>query len=180
MIHPPLLLETPHYQYPLAVFLAAKGISLLATDVDGVLTPSTIIWDANRIEQKVFNVKDGLGLRRIRKVGVQTAIITGRQSDIVDLRGAELDFDFIYQAVPDKSIVLDELLAKTGLTLAQVAYMGDDLPDLPVLKRVGLAVCPADAPAEVQRHCHWVSPFSGGDAAMRALIDLLQLAKKSV
>jgi 3-deoxy-D-manno-octulosonate 8-phosphate phosphatase (KDO 8-P phosphatase) len=175
-----ILAPYPHRLYPLAIWLAAKKIRLLATDVDGVLTPSTIIWDANRVEQKVFNVKDGLGLRRIRKLGVQTAIITGRQSDIVELRGAELDFDFIYQAVPDKSVVLDELLAKTGLTLEQVAYMGDDLPDLPVLKRVGLAICPADAPIEVQRHCHWVSPFVGGDGCMRAVIDMISLAKKSV
>ena len=172
-----MLIHPPHTQYPLPIWLAAKNIQLLATDVDGVLTPSTIIWDANRTEQKVFNVKDGLGLRRIRKIGVKTAIITGRQSDIVDLRGAELDFDFIYQAVPDKSVVLDELLAKTGLTIAKVAYMGDDLPDLPVLKRVGLAVCPADAPLKVQRHCHWVAPLAGGEGCMRALVDLIQTAK---
>jgi 3-deoxy-D-manno-octulosonate 8-phosphate phosphatase (KDO 8-P phosphatase) len=167
-----------HWQYPLPLWLAAQHIQLFITDVDGVLTPSTIVWDGNQVEQKVFNVKDGFGLRRIRKFGVKTGIITGRTSTIVAHRAKELDFDFVYQAVPDKGIVLQQLLTELNITPAQVAYMGDDLPDLPILSAVGLAICPADAVEAVKAQCHWVTTATGGNAAMREAIELLFLAKQ--
>lgn len=160
------LLDTPTLRQRLA------DIRLIATDVDGVLTPSTIIWDTNGVELKVFNVKDGYGLRKIRTRGIQTAIITGRRSSIVELRAKELDFDFCYQAVPNKVDVLNELCTKLGITPANVAYMGDDIPDVGVLERVGLAVAPADAHRRVLANVHWVSQYAGGQGAMRDFLDL--------
>ena len=154
----------------------AQKIKLVAMDVDGVLTPSTIIWNDQGIEEKVFNVKDGWALRKMKQLGFHTAIITGRKSHIVEKRGQELDFSHIFQAVPNKSVVLDELLALYDLTLDEVAYMGDDIPDLSVLQRVGFAACPADASFEVQEICHYITTRAGGDAAVREWLDIIRYA----
>jgi 3-deoxy-D-manno-octulosonate 8-phosphate phosphatase (KDO 8-P phosphatase) len=162
---------------PIQVVEKARNIKLLAMDVDGVLTPSSIIWDAQGIEQKVFNVKDGWALRKMKALGLHTAIITGRKSAIVEKRGHELDFSVIFQAVPKKSSVLDELLEIYNLCEEQVAYMGDDLPDLEVLERVGLAVCPKDASFEVLDVCDYVTSRNGGDAAVREWLDIIRYAQ---
>ena len=162
---------------PIQVVKKARNIKLLAMDVDGVLTPSSIIWDAQGIEQKVFNVKDGWALRKMKALGLHTAIITGRKSAIVEKRGHELDFSVIFQAVPKKSSVLDELLEIYHLRQEQVAYMGDDLPDLEVLERVGLAVCPKDASFEVLDVCDYVTSRNGGDAAVREWLDIIRYAQ---
>ena len=155
----------------------AKPIRLLAMDVDGVLTRSEIVYTSSGEELKCFNVKDGYGLRRVGKAGIQLAIITGRRSPITQKRAEELKFDFIYQAVPDKLAVLNELLQQTGLSAHEVAYMGDDIPDLPVLRQVGLATAPADAVSVVRKASHWVSQANGGYGAMRELAELILTAQ---
>ena len=169
-------LPTALAHVPTDIVEKAKEIKLLAMDVDGVLTPSSIIWDAKGIEQKVFNDKDGWALRKMRALGFHTAIITGRKSAIVEKRGHELDFSVIFQAVPKKSSVLDELLDIYHVTEEEVAYMGDDIPDLEVLQRVGFAVCPKDASFEVLEACHYVTTRHGGDAAVREWLDIIRYA----
>jgi 3-deoxy-D-manno-octulosonate 8-phosphate phosphatase (KDO 8-P phosphatase) len=113
----------------------------------------------------------------MKALGLHTAIITGRKSTIVEKRGHELDFSVIFQAVPKKSSVLDELLEIYHLREEQVAYMGDDLPDLEVLERVGLAVCPKDASFEVLDVCDYVTSRNGGDAAVREWLDIIRYAQ---
>ncbi|MDX2084874.1 MAG: HAD hydrolase family protein [Candidatus Melainabacteria bacterium] len=151
----------------------ARAIRLLAMDVDGVLTCGEIIYASDGQELKVFNVKDGLGLRLLRESGIQTAIITGRRSVITERRGEELGVDYIHQGVKDKHSLLEAILSEHQWTWPQVAYMGDDLPDLSVLKSVGLACCPSDAAPEVQSVCHLISRYPGGRGAIRELTDLL-------
>jgi 3-deoxy-D-manno-octulosonate 8-phosphate phosphatase (KDO 8-P phosphatase) len=171
-------LPTALAHVPQEVIEKARKIKLLAMDVDGVLTPSSIIWDAKGIEQKVFNVKDGWALRKMKALGFHTAIITGRKSAIVEKRGHELDFSVIFQAVPKKSSVLDELLDIYSVREDEVAYMGDDIPDIEVLERVGLAVCPKDASLEVLDICDYVTSRNGGDAAVREWLDIIRYAQQ--
>ena len=167
---------------PPSVLQRAAGIQLLAMDVDGVLTPSTIVWNdlgeaAGLQEAKTFNVKDGYALRKVKRAGMVTAIITGRASRIVAHRGAELDIAEVHQAVRDKTEVLAQLCQQYQLQPSQVAYMGDDEPDVGVLRLVGLATAPADAVPGVRAACHWVSQHGGGQGAMRELCDLLLYAR---
>lgn len=161
---------------PSALLTRAKGIKLLAMDVDGVLTDGRIIYDANGVEQKCFNVKDGWALKHIKTLGIKTAIITGRSSKIVARRGQELDVDFVYQGVRDKGHVLEELLATLSLPEEAVAYIGDDIPDLPLIQRVGLSACPADAVYTVKQSVHHVLTAQGGQGALRELADVILYA----
>ena len=171
-------LPTALAHIPQHIVEKAKRIKLIAMDVDGVLTPSSIIWDAKGVEQKVFNVKDGWACRKMKALGFHTAIITGRRSQIVEKRGHELDFSVIFQAVPNKSTVLDELLEIYNVNEEEVAYMGDDIPDIGVLERVGFSACPADAVFEVQAVCDWVSRRNGADAAVREWLDIIRYSHK--
>jgi 3-deoxy-D-manno-octulosonate 8-phosphate phosphatase (KDO 8-P phosphatase) len=175
----PITLAALEWHYPDALLQQAKAVKLLATDVDGVMTAGHITWDAQGVETKAFNVKDGWGLRHIRKLGVKTAIITARQSAIVAKRGAELDFDAVHQAVSNKWTCLETLLTQYGVQAHEVAYMGDDWPDMPILEKVGMATCPADAVFAVRKQCHWVSRYPGGGGALRELIDLIVAAKQA-
>jgi 3-deoxy-D-manno-octulosonate 8-phosphate phosphatase (KDO 8-P phosphatase) len=177
MPHPSFPPVAPEHPVSGAILAKAKAIKLVATDVDGVLTPSTIVWDSEGRQLQLFNVKDGYALRKIKLYGLKTAIITGRKTPMVQARGEELDFDFIHQGVKDKTLVLAELLSQTGLSLAEVAYMGDDWPDAEVLAQVGLATSPADATRAIKQQCHWVSQFAGGQGAMRELLELIVWAK---
>lgn len=178
--------------YPDELWQKASQIKLIATDVDGVLSPGTIIWtsqlpvesleDDNQnpthLELKAFNVKDGYGLRILaKKLGLQTAILTGRASTLVAHRAQELQIDHVRQGCQEKLPLLQTLCDELGLTLEQVAYVGDDLPDLAVLKAVGLSWCPADAVLGVRRACHWVSPLAGGQGVVRELVDLIWQAQ---
>jgi 3-deoxy-D-manno-octulosonate 8-phosphate phosphatase (KDO 8-P phosphatase) len=166
------------WDYPEEIIERARLIKVIATDVDGVLTQGDIIWQANGIETKQFNVKDGYGLRSIRKSGIKTAIITARESAIVAHRAQELDFDYVHQAAPNKKACLQAILDELQLGPEAVAYMGDDLPDLGVLQWVGLPTCPADAMYVVRKHCAWISHYNGGAGAMRELTDLIAAAQQ--
>lgn len=164
--------------YPQELLAAAKPIRLLLLDVDGVLTGGEIVWDSSGVESKLFSVKDGQGLRQIQKeLGIETGIVTARQSSIVERRAKELTMNFIFQAVRNKWECVAALMQEKAISAKQIAYMGDDLPDLPVLREVGLPACPADAIAPVQESCLWVSRNKGGRGAVRELTDLLLYAQ---
>jgi 3-deoxy-D-manno-octulosonate 8-phosphate phosphatase (KDO 8-P phosphatase) len=161
--------------YPKAVYAAAFGIKLLLLDVDGVLSNGQIIWDEAAIESKAFSVKDGQGLRRLRQQkGIQTGIVTARKSQLVERRAKELDFDFVFQAVPNKLEAVQALAAQLALPASAIAFMGDDWPDLAVLQWVGLPACPKDAIAPVLQSSLFISHSTGGQGAVRELTDLLE------
>ena len=148
-------------------------IKLFVFDVDGVMTDGGIIYDENGVEYKIFNAKDGQGIVMLTKAGIKTAIITARNNGTVKHRAENLNITEIYQGQKYKLPALEEIMAKYNLTFENVSYMGDDLPDLCVLKEVGLACCPNDAVQEVKSVCHFVSSRRGGRGAVRELTDLI-------
>ena len=155
--------------------LIACMIQLLALDIDGVLTDGSITFTSSGDEIKTFNAKDGLGLRRLQRAGVELAFITGRQSPILERRAEELGITHLYQDIAKKLPVLETLCAELNIPMSSVAYMGDDLPDIPILEALrktnGLAVCPSDAVPEVLQVCNFVSTKPGGHGAVRELCD---------
>lgn len=160
------------YAWKSCLARAAK-IKLLLLDVDGVLTDSTLIYGAEGGEAKAFSTRDGLGIRLLREIGVETGLITARNSEAVRRRAEDLKLAHVYQGTGKKLEALAAILAQTGLTVAEVAYMGDDWLDLPVLLKVGLAAAPADAAPEVREAVHYVTAHSGGRGAVRELCDLI-------
>jgi 3-deoxy-D-manno-octulosonate 8-phosphate phosphatase (KDO 8-P phosphatase) len=148
-------------------------IKLLLLDVDGVMTDGRIVYDANEVESKFFNVKDGHGIKMVQRGGIEVGIISGRQSQVVTNRATELGIDLISQKAIDKLAPYLEILEKTGLDDSQVAFMGDDIIDIPILRRVGFAAAPADAVEEVKPYVHFISRNSGGCGAVREICDLL-------
>lgn len=148
-------------------------IKLLILDVDGVMTDGRIVYDANGIETKFFNVKDGHGIKMLQRAGIHVAIISGRKSPVVDVRARELGIEIVYQGALDKLSPFEEILASTGLDASQVAFMGDDIIDLPILRRVGFAAAPCDAVDEVLEAVHFTSRNRGGWGAVRELCDLI-------
>lgn len=149
------------------------SIKLAAFDVDGVMTDGSITYDDNGIEYKTFNSKDGHGLAELSREGVITAIITGRKSAAVERRAKDVNITELYQGVQDKASVLDELLQKYNLTLAEVAYMGDDIPDICILEKVELAGCPKDAVQEVKDVVNFEADKNGGCGAVREFCDCI-------
>lgn len=159
--------------YSLELKNRASKIKMVAFDVDGVMTDGSITYDENGVEYKTFNVKDGQGIVRITKVGIITAIITARNNATVKHRFDNLGMSRLFMGQKDKMVAMKQLLDEYNLDLSQVAYMGDDLPDIPVLKEVGLSACPNDAIDEVKDLCHFVSLKNGGRGAVRELTDLI-------
>lgn len=151
----------------------AKNIKLLALDVDGVLTEGYITYTNSGDELKNFNVKDGLGLKYLREAGIKLAIITGRESNLVERRANDLKITNLFQGVKNKLPVFDQLLKELNLSYEEAAFMGDDLIDLEILQKVGLAACPKDAVEEVLEACHFVSSKNGGQGAVRELCSLI-------
>ncbi|WP_282003891.1 KdsC family phosphatase [Geotalea uraniireducens] len=150
-----------------------RNIRLLLLDVDGVMTDGRIIFDSNGIESKFFNVKDGHGIKMVQRAGIEVGIISGRESQVVTNRAAELGISLVYQKSLDKLTPYQAILTQTGLSDSQVAYMGDDIIDLPLLRRVGVAAAPADAVPDVLPHVHFVAKNRGGWGAVREVCDLL-------
>lgn len=148
-------------------------VKLLLLDVDGVLTDGRIVYDANGVESKFFNVKDGHGIKMLQRSGIIVGIISGRSSRVVVNRAAELGIEHVYQGALNKTGPYEDILAKTGLADHQVAYMGDDVIDLPILRRVGFAVAPADAVPDVLPLVHYVARSGGGWGAVREVCDLI-------
>lgn len=155
----------------------AKKIKLLISDIDGVMTDGGIIYDDRGLEFKKFNVKDGLIVKHLRKSGVLVGAITGRESQVVMNRCEELKFDFHYHGVKDKGKKLNDLLETMEIDMETVAYIGDDLIDVPILSQVGLAICPADALVYVQSFAHWVTQSKGGEGVFREVGDLILHSK---
>ncbi len=155
----------------------ARRIELVGFDVDGVLTNGSLFFGDDGQEYKAFNARDGHGLRMLHDHGIRTAIITGRTSQAVAHRADNLEIDMVYQGRHDKANALDELAQTTGLELSRIAYVGDDVIDLPVLCRVGLAIAVNDAHPLVVQHCHWQTPSPGGQGAGRDVSELLLKAR---
>jgi len=156
-----------------AVLERARRIRLLVLDVDGVLTDGRLYLSATGEELKVFHVRDGSGLVAAQRAGIVVAIISGRDSPAVTRRAAELGIHHVRQGVSDKGAELDRLLAELAATPAELACVGDDTPDLPMLRRAGLAVAVADAHPALREAAHWITPSNGGQGAVRDVCDLL-------
>jgi 3-deoxy-D-manno-octulosonate 8-phosphate phosphatase (KDO 8-P phosphatase) len=154
-----------------------KKIRLLLLDVDGVMTDGRIIFDSNGVESKFFNVKDGHGIKMVQRAGIKVGIISGRESRVVTARAAELGIDILHQKALNKLEPFGQVLVETGLQPAQVAFMGDDLIDVPVMRRVGFAAAPQDATPEVIPYVHYVASRRGGWGAVREVCDLLLQAQ---
>ncbi len=150
-----------------------NDIKLLVLDVDGVLTDGGIVYTADGQEIKRFDCKDGAGLKYWRRAGGQVAWITGRASDIVSRRAQELGVDVVRQGIKVKRPVLEEVFAELGVSAAQTAVIGDDLPDLPMMYGCGFSAAPADAVEEVASHVDYVCRNDGGRGCVREVIELL-------
>ena len=149
-------------------------IKLLVLDVDGTLTNGQLTFDSNGVETKSFNVKDGLAIASwTKKLGLKVAIITGRNSPIVEKRAKELGVQYIYQGIHNKDEVLEDILKKENLTFKNVASIGDDLNDYKMLKKSALSFCPSDAVNEISDLVNIVCTKNGGDGAVREMIEYI-------
>ena len=155
----------------------ARQIRLALFDVDGVMTDGTLFISGSGESFKAFNILDGLGLKLLKSSGITTGIITGRSSESVKARASELAIDYLIQGTEDKLQAYADLRARLGLEDAQVCYMGDDLPDLPILRRCGLALSPPNAVAEVREQAHFVTRNSAGNGAVREVCELIMQAQ---
>ena len=155
----------------------AKAVKLLVLDVDGVMTDGRIILDNDGNEYKAFHVRDGHGIKMIQRAGIRVALITGRRSKVVDNRASELGIDDVFQKCYDKTAALADLLDKYSLSPDEVAYIGDDIVDVPVLSKVGFPIAVADADKEVMRYAVMVSQKKGGRGAVREVTDFILKAK---
>lgn len=155
----------------------AAQIRLVALDVDGVLTDGRLYYGAQGEALKVFDVRDGHGIKMLLNHGVEVAILSARSSEIVVTRARELGILRVLQGRADKAAAWRELLAESGFAAEHAGFIGDDLPDLPVLAQAGLAATVADARDEVKNLAHWIAPQPGGRGAVRALAEFILHAK---
>ncbi len=155
----------------------AGRIKAILFDVDGVLTDGGIIYDNHGMEFKRFNVKDGQIIKYLKKYGILTGVITGRASEVVKNRCNELKIDIHYHGISQKRITFENILKEQSLQAHEVAYIGDDINDLPVLSRCGLSATPADGHVTVQEYVDWVLKTPGGHGALRELADLVLKAQ---
>ncbi|MCC7059596.1 MAG: HAD hydrolase family protein [Burkholderiaceae bacterium] len=155
----------------------AAGIRLVALDVDGTLTDGRLFIGPQGEAMKAFSVRDGFGLTLLREAGIVLAVITARQSPIVEVRAAELKFDQVLQGVHDKAEALRELCVRHQLAPTAAAFVGDDWPDLRAMAYAGLAASVADAPAAVRARAHWVSQAPAGHGAVREFAEFLLQAQ---
>ncbi len=156
-----------------------KDIQLLLLDVDGVLTDGSIIYNDGGGETKVFNAKDGLGLRLVIKAGIKVGLVTGRKSNALHHRCRDLGIGLMYDGVQHKARLLDEIVEQTGVSAKATAFIGDDIPDLSMMRRVGLSIAVADAHEFVRRNADWVTSAAGGRGAVREVCDALLKATGS-
>jgi 3-deoxy-D-manno-octulosonate 8-phosphate phosphatase (KDO 8-P phosphatase) len=159
----------------------AAQIKLLLMDVDGTMTDGGVLLlsqpDGSALEIKKFDAHDGQGLTLARTAGIRTGCITGRESPALLRRAHEMKMDYVYMKIPLKMPAYEEILIKAGLKDAEVAYVGDDLPDIPILKRVGLAVAVGDAVADVKKIAHYTTKAHAGRGAIREAIELILKSK---
>jgi 3-deoxy-D-manno-octulosonate 8-phosphate phosphatase (KDO 8-P phosphatase) len=161
--------------FPAAVAARARKIRVLLMDVDGVLTAGQVYLmpqgDGTAVEMKAFHSQDGAGLKLARDAGLRTGVISGRESAATTRRAQEVGMEFVFQGRGEKVPAYEEILRVAGVRDSEVAYIGDDLPDLPILERVGLAIAVANAVEEVRRAVHHVTRRTGGDAGVREAIE---------
>ena len=155
------------------IYRLAKELKLLVLDVDGVLTDGRLYFGNSGEELKAFNIHDGLGIKLLQDNGVSVAIITGRQSELVKRRAENLGIRHVIQGREDKLIALDELRDRLKLDYARIAYMGDDLPDLPAIRQAALGMTVANANAFVAKHADWQSSACGGEGAVREACEMI-------
>jgi len=155
----------------------AAAIRLCVFDLDGVFTDGSLTFDAGGSEIKTFFVRDGYGIKALRAAGVQVAVISGRSSEVVSCRMQELGVTRVFQGDDDKLPIFRALVDELGLTREQVAYVGDDVLDIPVLRASGLPIAVADAHSAVLAESHWTTPSPGGRGAVRDVCDLLLTAR---
>ena len=154
-----------------------KGIKLLILDVDGVMTDGRIIMDNEGKEIKNFNVRDGHGLKLLQRYGIKVAILTGRQSKVVEHRAKDLDIKDVYQKVFNKKDVFEKIMKNHKLSPDEAAFIGDDIVDIPVLRRVGFSVAVADAADVVKKTVDYVARNSGGRGAVREICEMILKAQ---
>lgn len=162
---------------PTEIRKKARKIRLLLLDVDGVLTDGGIVMDDRGMEIKRFDVRDGHGLRLLMSAGIAVGLITGRSSRVVRHRAKDLGIQMVYQSVHDKVGVYQQIKRRVGLKDQEIAYMGDDIIDLPILRRVGLAVAVRDCWEELKRGVDYVTAGKGGKGAVREVAELLLKAQ---
>ena len=160
-----------------AVIAAAQKIKLLLLDVDGVLTDGRLYYGNNGEELKAFDIQDGLGIKLLQKGGVQVGIITGRVSTLLQRRADELGISPVVQGREDKLTALGELLGDMDIQMEQIAFMGDDLPDLAVINRVGLGMTVANGYATVATSALWQTRRCGGNGAVREAAEMILSAQ---
>lgn len=158
--------------------LRAHRIQLLLTDCDGVLTDGSLHYAATGEVMKVFHIHDGLGFKLARQAGLKIGIISGRQSAALEFRANELQVDYLYQGNDAKLSAYEEIRAAENLRDDQIAYLGDDLHDLTLLRRVGLAIAVADAVAEVKAAAHFMTERRGGRGAFREAVEFILKAQE--
>jgi 3-deoxy-D-manno-octulosonate 8-phosphate phosphatase (KDO 8-P phosphatase) len=152
---------------------SAAAIRLLVLDVDGVLTDGRLHFGPKGEALKLFHVRDGLGIQQVAQAGIEVAVISGRKSKMVDVRCRELGVEHVFQGAKDKVAVLQKLCARLKIEPAECACIGDDLPDIPVMRKVALAFAVADAHTEARHAAHLITRLPGGHGAVREVCDYL-------
>jgi len=152
-------------------------VKLLLLDVDGVLTGGQIIYSGTRVETKIFNVKDGLGIRMLMEAGIEVGIVTGRTSEALMQRCRDLHISLVYDGVKDKGALMDQILSKQGVEAHEVAFVGDDLPDISLMKKAGVGIAVNDAHEMVKKHADIITSRNGGDGAVREVCEMILEAK---
>lgn len=168
-------------RFPAKALRRARKIRLLLMDVDGTLTNGQVCLqgfpDSSVVEMKVFDAHDGAGLKLAHLMGIRTGVITGRDSLAMNRRAREVEMDFVIQGQSKKLDAYKGILTRAGVTDEEVAVVGDDLPDLPLLERAGLAVAVANATPEVRRAAHYITAARGGQGAVREVVELILKAQ---
>jgi len=154
-----------------------KRIQLLLLDVDGVLTDGSIVYDDRGMETKAFNAKDGLGMRLLMDSGIDIGLITGRSSNALKHRCRNLGIHLLMDGVKDKAAALEQIKSDSGLTEDQIAFVGDDLPDMAIMARVGMGIAVADAQPAVRDMAHMVTGQPGGKGAVREVCEAILVSK---
>ena len=150
-----------------------KKIKLLLLDVDGVLTDGSITYNDRGEETKQFNVKDGFGIKVLMSVGIQLGIVTGRRSKALTHRCNDLGISLVFDGISDKASVLDEIQQRTGISADNTAFVGDDIPDLALMRRIGVSIAVADAHEDVRAYADWVTSAPGGAGAVREVCEAI-------
>lgn len=160
-----------------ALAARCRALRLILSDVDGVMTDGSVLLLPDGREAKAFHIRDGLGIALAHRAGLRTGLVSGRSSELVERRAAELGMSVVRQGVSDKRAALRELLDLEGLDARQVAYIGDDVNDLSVMSEVGLAAAPADAPLEVRAQAYMVTEARGGHGCLREFVEAILRAR---